>query len=138
MASSSKQPILSIDRFFTGLYTRRNPLFTPFRSVGINVVQFHDALIDGLDVELPRQLHPATQAGLSHLVQRKSGIERSPKGFLLGAESERNRIPADGRQLQAGYFLIVDRYDHSRQIHLGARLRRSRSEIPRTTPTEWT
>jgi hypothetical protein len=52
MAQSKNQPMLSIDRFFTGLYTRRNPLFTPFRSVGINVVQFHDALIDGLNVEL--------------------------------------------------------------------------------------
>lgn len=52
MAQSKNQPILSLDRFFTGLYTRRNPLFTPFRSVGINVVQFHDALIDGLNVEV--------------------------------------------------------------------------------------
>jgi hypothetical protein len=81
MAQSKNQPILSIDRFFTGLYTRRNPLFTPFRSVGINVVQFHDALIDGLNVELSDNYTLQRRPGFPVYCSQAFGVSEWPLAF---------------------------------------------------------
>lgn len=46
------QSLPSISRFQTGLVTQRNPIDTPFSIVGMNVVQHHDALIDGQNMEV--------------------------------------------------------------------------------------
>ena len=43
---------LTINFFATGFYTYRSQLFTPFRAIGVNVVGYHDAVIDGADFEL--------------------------------------------------------------------------------------
>lgn len=47
---------LQIQFFATGLYTHRSQLFSPYRSIGINVVTYHDAAIDGADMELGGKL----------------------------------------------------------------------------------
>lgn len=49
------EPLL-INFFATGLYTHRSALFSPYRSVGINVVTYHDAVIDGQDMEIGSSL----------------------------------------------------------------------------------
>lgn len=43
---------LEISWFLTGLYTYRSQLFAPFRAVGINIVTYHDPVIEGADFEL--------------------------------------------------------------------------------------
>lgn len=51
----AKQPTprpLEIPFFGTGYYTYRSQLFSPFRAIGINVVSYHDAVLDGADMEL--------------------------------------------------------------------------------------
>ena len=66
---------LVIDRFVTGLYTHRSPLFTPFRQVGISVSPFRDALIDGLNIE-----HSD-----NYTLQRRPGFPRyCAQGFAAG------------------------------------------------------
>lgn len=42
----------AINRFIAGWITNRNPIFTPFSIVGLNMIQHHDALTDGLNTEL--------------------------------------------------------------------------------------
>lgn len=40
-----------IERFLSGIITRRSQLYPPFRAIGLNIVQFHDVLTDGLNLE---------------------------------------------------------------------------------------
>lgn len=52
MPVQSQNPLPQINRFLAGLITNRNPIDTPFSIVGLNIVQHHDALIDGLNMEI--------------------------------------------------------------------------------------
>lgn len=52
MPVPSQTPLPSITRFIAGLVTNRNPIDTPFSVVGLNMVQHHDALADGLNTEV--------------------------------------------------------------------------------------
>src|SRR5258708_2551003 len=70
------RPPLIIDRFLTGLVTRRSQLITPFRAIGINVVKFFDVLIDGLNVELSD----------NYTLQRRPGFTQFCTQALSGAE----------------------------------------------------
>lgn len=56
---------LVIPYFRTGLYTHRSQLFAPVRSVGINIVQMKDALIDGQDMEVTDLLEVQRRPGFS-------------------------------------------------------------------------
>jgi hypothetical protein len=44
-------PALSIDFWISGFYTHRSQLFAPFKGIGVNVVSFHDPVIDGQNME---------------------------------------------------------------------------------------
>jgi hypothetical protein len=48
---SKEDPALSIDFFNSGFYTHRSQLFAPFKGIGVNVVSFHDPVIDGSNME---------------------------------------------------------------------------------------
>lgn len=52
MPVQSQTPLPSITRFIAGMVTNRNPIDTPFSVVGLNMVQHHDALADGLNTEI--------------------------------------------------------------------------------------
>jgi hypothetical protein len=52
MAKPSTPRPLEIPYFGTGFYSYRSQLFAPFRSIGINVVSYHDAVLEGADMEL--------------------------------------------------------------------------------------
>ena len=52
MPVQSQTPLPSITRFIAGLVTNRNPIDTPFSVVGLNMIQHHDALCDGLNTEI--------------------------------------------------------------------------------------
>jgi hypothetical protein len=56
---------LNIPFFATGLYTYRSHLFSPYRSVGINVVTYHDAVIDGQNMELSNRLQWRRRPGFT-------------------------------------------------------------------------
>jgi hypothetical protein len=48
---SQTDPALAIEFFLTGFYTFRSQLFAPFKPIGINVVSYHDPVIDGANFE---------------------------------------------------------------------------------------
>jgi hypothetical protein len=52
MAKTPTPRPLEIPYFGTGFYTYRSQLFQPFRSMGVNIVSFHDAVLAGADMEL--------------------------------------------------------------------------------------
>lgn len=58
---------LYINKWFTGLYTNRSPLFTPLSVLGVQVLSRQDALIDGLNLQLTPQF----------TLRRRYGFERS-------------------------------------------------------------
>lgn len=44
-------PALAIEFFLSGFYTHRSQLFAPFKGIGVNVVSFHDPVLDGANME---------------------------------------------------------------------------------------
>ena len=46
-----QDPALAIEFFLSGFYTHRSQLFAPFKGIGVNVVSFHDPVIDGQNME---------------------------------------------------------------------------------------
>jgi len=51
MAQPNQFTLPAISRFLVGLVTQRNPIDTPFTLQGLNVVQHHDALYAGSNME---------------------------------------------------------------------------------------
>jgi hypothetical protein len=47
---------LQIQRFYTGLYTYRNPLVIPIRQFGRRIIELYDAIADGLNMENSNRL----------------------------------------------------------------------------------
>ena len=48
---AQNDPALAIEFFISGFYTHRSQLFAPFKGIGVNVVSFHDPVIDGKNME---------------------------------------------------------------------------------------
>ena len=48
---SQSDPALAIEFFLSGFYTHRSQLFAPFKGIGVNVISFHDPVIDGANME---------------------------------------------------------------------------------------
>ncbi len=70
-------PPVTISFFNSGLYTHRSQLFAPYRSLGVNIVVYHDSLIDGQDMEVTDLLE----------IQRRPGYSRFTAVPLLDGET---------------------------------------------------
>ena len=46
-----QDPALAIEFFLSEFYTHRSQLFAPFKGIGVNVVSFHDPVMDGQNME---------------------------------------------------------------------------------------
>lgn len=66
------------DRFYSGLFTNRNPLYTPKRIVGMSVVPQNDILIDGLNMEITPQQTLARRPGLPNFCSVAFGVSEWP------------------------------------------------------------
>lgn len=96
MANSGSN-IKYLNRFFTGLYTQRNPLATPFAFAGVvHVVQKDDSLLDGLNVEPSNAL----------VYQRRPGHSTWLAAALGAGETLRNGYT--WRRLDGSIFNILD------------------------------
>lgn len=60
-----QDPALSIDFFNSGFFSHRNPLFAPFKSYGVNLVQLHDSVLDGANFEDTDYLQWSRRPGFS-------------------------------------------------------------------------
>lgn len=69
------------DRFYSGLNTNRNPLYTPKRIVGLSVVPQNDVLIDGLNMEITPQQTLARRPGYPTFCSQTFGSSEWPLGF---------------------------------------------------------
>lgn len=69
--AARKNPGVTIPYFRTGLYTHRSQLFAPMRSMGINVIQMKDALIDGQDMEVTDLLEVTRRPGFSRFCSQQ-------------------------------------------------------------------
>src|SRR3974390_139585 len=70
------------DRFYSGLYTNRNPLYTPKRIVGLSVVPQIDVLIDGLNMELTPQQTIARRPGYPNFCSVAFASSEWPLAFI--------------------------------------------------------
>lgn len=70
------------DRFYSGLYTNRNPLYTPKRIVGISVIPQNDVLIDGLNMELSPQDTLVRRPGFPTFCSATFGVSEWPLAFF--------------------------------------------------------
>ena len=58
-------PILALDYFSTGFFSYRSALFAPFKSIGINVIQFRDPILSGSNCENTDTLQIQRRPGFS-------------------------------------------------------------------------
>lgn len=65
MAHISEAAPLQISRFYTGLYTYRNPLIVPVHIAGRRIVELYDAISDGLNMEPSNRLTLVRRPGYS-------------------------------------------------------------------------
>lgn len=62
---SQSDPALAIEFFLSGFYTHRSQLFAPFKGIGVNVVSFHDPIIDGRNMEITDLFEVSRRPGFS-------------------------------------------------------------------------
>ena len=67
MAHISEAAPLQISRFYTGLFTHRNPLIVPIRQMGRRIIELYDALSDGFNMEPTNRLTLARRPGYTIL-----------------------------------------------------------------------
>ena len=77
---------LVIPFFNSGLYTHRSQLFAPYRSLGVNIISYHDSLLDGQDMELISTLQWRRRPGFSRYCSVSFGPNEIPIQFY-GARS---------------------------------------------------
>jgi hypothetical protein len=90
-------PGIHIDRFIAGLHTNRAAISTPFRSSFGHVIEYRDALIDGLNVEIS----PANT-----LVRRPGWSSYNTVGYLGTAQSFGSAILNNGNSGTAQFNLL--------------------------------
>ncbi len=81
MPPAQQPQSLLINRFYTGLVTQRNPLVTPVAVMGMSVVPRHDALIDGLNVEVSNSKTLQRRPGFPRYCSAQLGVSEAPVSF---------------------------------------------------------
>ena len=56
MSHIMEAPVLQISRFYTGLYTFRNPLIVPVKMMGRRIIELYDAIQSGVNMEITNTL----------------------------------------------------------------------------------
>jgi hypothetical protein len=69
-AAPAPKPLV-ISWFCSGFYTYRSQLFAPFKSIGVNIIAFHDSVLDGADMELTDLLEWQQRPGFSRYCTQK-------------------------------------------------------------------
>lgn len=72
---------LFIDKWWSGLYTNRSPLFTPLSSMGLQIIARQDTLIGGLNVTCSPQLTLKRRFGHSRACSVAFGSNEFPLTF---------------------------------------------------------
>jgi hypothetical protein len=75
---TTQNPLPSITRFLAGLITNRNPIDTPFSVMGQQLVQHHDAMVDGLNMELSSYATLVRRPGFTSFIS----VSATPREFF--------------------------------------------------------
>jgi hypothetical protein len=78
--------LIVIPFFNSGLFTHRSQLFAPYRSLGVNIVSYHDSLLDGQDMELISTLQWRRRPGFPRYCSQAFAANEIPLQFY-GARS---------------------------------------------------
>jgi hypothetical protein len=70
-----------INRWMTGVYTQRSPLFTPMSAMGLQMISRQDSLIDGLNMEISPVMTPVQRPGYPRYCTAAFGINDYPLAF---------------------------------------------------------
>jgi hypothetical protein len=70
-----------INRWMTGIYTQRSPLFTPLSAMGLQILSRQDSLIDGLNFEISPVMTPVRRPGYPRYCSAAFGISDYPLAF---------------------------------------------------------
>jgi len=84
---------LYIDKWWTGLYKNRSPLFTPVSAMGITLISRRDALIDGLNMAISQQYTLKRRFGHSKACSIPFGVGEWPLTFASFQQLSGNIIP---------------------------------------------
>lgn len=79
---------LVINYFSTGLYTHRSALFSPYRTLGVNVVSYHDAAFDGQDMEIGSGLQWKRRPGFARFCSVAFGGSEFPLQFYSARQPD--------------------------------------------------
>lgn len=93
MARAQSGGGLTIQFWRTGLYTNRSQLFAPMRSIGINVVQMKDALIDGSNMEVTDHFEIQRRPGFSRFCSEQLALTEIPQQFYSWRSSTGTVFP---------------------------------------------
>lgn len=72
---------LYINRFQTGMYTQRSPLFIPISAMGIQMLSRTDTLWDGLNVEISSKMTLTRRYGYSRYCSSQFGVSDFPLAY---------------------------------------------------------
>jgi hypothetical protein len=70
-----------INRWMTGLYTQRSPLFTPMSAMGLQMISRQDTLADGLNMEISPVMTPVRRPGYTRYCSSAFGSSDFPLAF---------------------------------------------------------
>lgn len=69
---------LYLDKWWTGLYTNRSPIFTPISAMGLQIIERQDTLIGGLNVTCSPRLTLKRRYGHSKACSSQFGVSEWP------------------------------------------------------------
>lgn len=70
-----------INKFQTGVYKQRSPLFTPVSAMGVQLLSRMDTLWDGLNVEISPKMTLVRRFGYSRYCSAQFGVSDFPQAF---------------------------------------------------------
>jgi hypothetical protein len=88
-----------IDKWWTGLYKNRSPLFTPVSVTGITLIARRDALIDGQNMAISPQYSLKRRYGFSKACNVAFGANEWPLAFASFQQLNGNIIPIVDTQI---------------------------------------
>src|ERR1035437_1894330 len=81
MATARSPEPLMIPFFTTGLFVNRSPLYNALTPLGVNIISRHDALIDGINMEVTDRLTCQRRPGFTKYCSQQLGVGEKVNQF---------------------------------------------------------
>src|SRR5579863_5700496 len=77
-----EKSVTYINRWMTGLYSQRSPLFTPMSSMGLQMIQRMDTLWDGADMDISHNMTLIRRPGFGTYCSQQLTAGDFPQRFF--------------------------------------------------------